>query len=296
MSASASFQIDPGTGVYGTANTAADAAALATVNCRLVSTSGVSSIEWRIFGTHGVAAPAITLSGNPTGQIASFDMAAGTGQAYGIECKVNGGAGITGDSSTTQTSAVYVLDTTGYRRFFIGETYERNSTYGVVLQLNYLMDDIEAFYTWFVTGGITIIQNGHLYGQDGASHTVSMLWMDATTDNIYLGGNDANIEGVNVSVPTGKKASILVAGTAELEVTDDLLTVKGNLQLDAAKSIDAYTNSGYLKSRRVSQSVAGPGWPTPEVGELLQFHNTDDGKTYLMINDATVGVRKVELT
>ena len=136
MVASASFQIDPGTAVYGTADTAADAAVSVTVNCRLVSASGVSSIAWRIFGTHGVAAPTITLSGNPTGQIASFDLAATLAQAYGIECKVNGGFGVTKETATTQLSAVFVLDRLGKRPYFIGETLESDSTYGVIPRMN----------------------------------------------------------------------------------------------------------------------------------------------------------------
>lgn len=132
--ASALFQIDPGTGSYGTAGVAQNAAASATINCRIASTVGVDSLAWRIFGTHGVAAPAITLSGSPTGQIASFTLPAGVGQAYGIECKVNGGTGT--DFGDTKTSAVYVLDANGRRPFFIGETYEADATYGVVPRIN----------------------------------------------------------------------------------------------------------------------------------------------------------------
>lgn len=132
--ASALFQIDPGTLVYGTAGVAQNAAAGATVNCRIASTVGVDSIAWRIFGTSGTATPAITLSGSPTGQIASFALPAGVGQAYGIECKVNGGTGT--DFGDTKTSAVYVLDANGRRPFFIGETYEADATYGVVPRLN----------------------------------------------------------------------------------------------------------------------------------------------------------------
>lgn len=132
--ASALFQIDPGTGSYGTAGVAQNAAAGATINCRLASVVGVDSIAWRIFGTHGVAAPALSFSGSPTGQIASFTLPAGTGQAYGVECKVNGGTGE--EFGDTKTSAVYVLNTGAQRPFFIGETYEADTTYGVVPRLN----------------------------------------------------------------------------------------------------------------------------------------------------------------
>jgi len=139
MPASATFQIDPGTNVYGVAGVAQNAAAGATVNCRLASTVGVDSVQWRIFGTSGVATPAITTSGSPPGQIATFTLPAGTGQAYGVECKVNGGTGSSFGDATygdTKTGAVYVLDIAGQRSFFIGETFESDATYGVVPRLN----------------------------------------------------------------------------------------------------------------------------------------------------------------
>lgn len=136
MAASALFQIDPGTGVYGTAGVAQNAAVGVTVNCKLASVVGVDSISWRIFGTSGVSTPTITTSGSPSGQIATFTLPADIGTAFGIECQVNGGAGATfGD---TKTSAVYSLAGDGIRPFFIGETFEADATYGVVPRVNEL--------------------------------------------------------------------------------------------------------------------------------------------------------------
>jgi len=138
--ASASFQIDPGTTVYGAAGIAQNATAAATVNCRLVSTAGVNPglITWTIFGTHDSAqvAPTIAESGIPTGQIATFTLPSGTGQAYGIQCDVNGGVEITGESGTTSKSAVFVLNDAGERPFFVGETFEEDATHGYVERLN----------------------------------------------------------------------------------------------------------------------------------------------------------------
>jgi hypothetical protein len=207
MSASASFQIDPGTAVYGAADTAQDAAVSVTVNCRLVSTSGVSSIAWRIFGTHGVAAPAITLSGNPTGQIASFDTAATIGQAYGIECKVNGGAGVTGDAATTQTNALYVLDYLENRPFFIGETYEDDSTYGVVVRLNKALTLRKLNTTAVASSPYNVLDTDVIILLDttaprtvnlpaAASHTGRELWIkdstgNAAANNVTIDGNAA---------------------------------------------------------------------------------------------------------
>ncbi len=51
--------------------------------------------------------------------------------------------------------------------------------------------------------------------------------------------------------------------------------------------------------RRISQSAQpanGAAANQISVGELILWHDTDDAKTYLVYNDTTVGVRKVELT
>jgi hypothetical protein len=131
--ASALFEIDPGTGSYGAPGVAQNAAASATINCRLASVSGVYQIEWRITGTHGGNFPALTYSGNPVKQIATFTLPGGLGQAYGIECKVNGGVSPAGD---LKTSAVYVLDAAGNRPFFTTETFESDATHGIIPRLN----------------------------------------------------------------------------------------------------------------------------------------------------------------
>jgi hypothetical protein len=133
MSVSALFKIDPGTGTYGAAGVAADATPSVTVNCKLDSIVGMDRVEWTIFGSHDGSIPVITLSGSPPGQIASFPVPAGNGQAYGIRCDVNGGIDVGGD---TRTSAVYVANVNGDRPFFIGETFESNATAGVVPRVN----------------------------------------------------------------------------------------------------------------------------------------------------------------
>lgn len=83
---------------------------------------------------------------------------------------------------------------------------------------------------------------------------------------------------------TGVDYGIYQNGTAPWKVGGDVV-------IDAGKSFDAYTNAGHLKPRRVSQAAQ----PTPEVGELLAWHDTDDGKTYLVYEDPTVGTRQVEM-
>lgn len=66
----------------------------------------------------------------------------------------------------------------------------------------------------------------------------------------------------------------------------------GNIILLAGKSVDAYTNAGYMKPRRLSQSEQ----PTPQTGETLIWRDTDDDKTYLVYEDPDLGTRKSELT
>lgn len=66
----------------------------------------------------------------------------------------------------------------------------------------------------------------------------------------------------------------------------------GDITMLATKSVDAYTNAGYMKTRRLSQSAE----PTPEEGELLLWRDTDDDKTYLVYEDVDLGGRKIELT
>jgi hypothetical protein len=42
---------------------------------------------------------------------------------------------------------------------------------------------------------------------------------------------------------------------------------------------------------RLSQSAQ----PTPDTGELVVWHDTDDDKIYLVYNDTTSGVKQVEM-
>ena len=132
MALSALFEIDPGTAVFGAAGVAQDVAiAGATVICRLASATGVVSVLWEIFGTHGIAAPTIL---NSTSTQMSFPVAAGDSQAMGIRCTVRDAAG----NTDIRTSAVYVVSGSGRRPFFVGEKFERDSTYAVAPDLNKL--------------------------------------------------------------------------------------------------------------------------------------------------------------
>ena len=145
--ASALFQIDTGSG-YGPTGVAQDAVAGATVSCRIVNVTGINPglISWRIFGTDGHPAPALTLSGVPNGEIVSFTLPADAGQSYGISLDVNGGETVTGDATTTAKSAVYVLNDSFQRPFFVGETFEADAVYGIIPRLNYIQSRVSLDY------------------------------------------------------------------------------------------------------------------------------------------------------
>lgn len=70
------------------------------------------------------------------------------------------------------------------------------------------------------------------------------------------------------------------------------LLKKDLLREDSSYHISQIAKDSLLiKPRRLSQSAQ----PTPAVGELILWHDTDDSKTYLVYNDTDEGVRKVEL-
>ena len=168
MALSALFEINPGTG-YGTAGEAQDVdRAGATVQCRVADMTGVVSITWTIFGTNGVATPSIT---NSTAEVMSFTVPAGDNQAYGIQCVVGDGAGDT----DTRKSAAYVLTPGGARPFFIGETFERDSDYGVVPDLEKRVANIHEEHVYQdvdeLSGGagLTVVQS-HTHSLTGNGH------------------------------------------------------------------------------------------------------------------------------
>ena len=59
----------------------------------------------------------------------------------------------------------------------------------------------------------------------------------------------------------------------------------------SVQSLENQANIAVFIPRRLSQSAE----PTPAVGELIIWRDTDDNKTYIVYNDTIEGVRKVEL-
>ncbi len=132
----------------------------------------------------------------------------------------------------------------------------------------------------------------------GYNPTGPSEFMGARMDEVYIWNNNISDAALTALYNLGEGKFYTVAGgDAHLDVQDNLnvggdAAIGGDATIAAAKSFDAYANSGYVKLRRVShadQQVAIEG-------ELLVWRDPDDGKTYLIINDADEGARKVELT
>lgn len=121
--------------VNGDPNPAAHAVAgSSTVNLALLSTSGVSLIEWSIVATSDPDAtiPTITLAGSPLGATASFTQGGSSGSGvdigvgYLIKCRVSN----TNGESAEEYSIVGVVGYTGIIPLVPGEELARHGTHG----------------------------------------------------------------------------------------------------------------------------------------------------------------------
>jgi hypothetical protein len=120
---------------------------------------------------------------------------------------------------------------------------------------------------------------------------IPVLTHDAS-DYLTLGGNDADLEKVRISVPTGKTIDLTMAGDNILMV-GATISARRTLEMLATTSLDCATNGAYLKPRRLRQDAE----PTPEVGELMLWCDSDDSdKVYIMYRDSTAGTKKLQLT
>ena len=105
------------------------------------------------------------------------------------------------------------------------------------------------------------------------------VFMADNLKTIY-GINDMNLssDGTNGIIDVGTSVRIGNAITNYAEIGST-----GNLK---------FVGSAEFHPPRVSQSAQ----PTPSVGELMVWRDTDDNKTYLVYNDTDEGVRKTEMT
>jgi len=81
--------------------------------------------------------------------------------------------------------------------------------------------------------------------------------------------------------------------SSELDINaNSKINLLADVEIASGIDLDCYTNGGYFKPRRVSQSLI----PTPDANELMVWRDPDDNKTYLVYNDTDEGVRSVEIT
>lgn len=179
------------------------------------------------------------------------------------------------------------------------KTYWRDSDTGVYSQSN-------SNVTMFADGSITLdaptvtVSDGifvlgvadtvrgslTLYGPDtgqslgGAAYFCTAADHDDSIDYFTIAASSDDLEIRSVTTPK----LTYKGGEDRWDFASDVLIAAGN-------DLDCLTNGAYFKPRRVSQS----GIATPDVGELLLSHNSDDSKTYLVYNDSVEGVRSVEL-
>lgn len=123
--------------------------------------------------------------------------------------------------------------------------------------------------------------------RDFTARELACQGFSGTTTTCYFACR--NVSGGNFDIRTyfGGVQTVAKAIDGEFQIPR-----AGDIIMLATKSVDAYTNAGYIKLRRLSQSAE----PTPDVGELLLWRDTDDDKTYLVYEDVDLGGRKIELT
>lgn len=95
---------------------------------------------------------------------------------------------------------------------------------------------------------------------------------------------------VTIRGDTGRVGIGTAAPDAALHVVGSAI-VTGNTTLGDAAT-DTITCTGQFLPRRLNQSAE----PTPGTGEMMIWRDTDDGKVYLLYNDADSGAKKIELT
>jgi len=131
------------------------------------------------------------------------------------------------------------------------------------------------------------------YANDNSSYATTS-WGIYNLDRTYL------LKDVQFSIGTDNKFYFRslnnyiyssAAGMLDLTANTAINLLQDTI-LAAGKDLDCYTNGGYFKPRRLSQSAI----PTPDSAELLVWEDSDDNKTYLVYNDPSNGVRSVEMT
>jgi len=98
------------------------------------------------------------------------------------------------------------------------------------------------------------------------------------------------------SITSVQIVSTVATGTSPFQIASTTVTNNLNADLLDGQHGSFYSSTGHvhdvISPRRISQSSQ----PTPAVGELILWRDTDDDRTYLLYNDVDVGIRSIELT
>lgn len=244
MAASAAFSVEGSTPTGAVA-----VAASSTVDLALLSTSGVNTVAWSIVGNHSSAAsnPTITPAGSPSGATASFVMPAGAGQAYLVQCVVNGGVDANGDADAalTKRHIVGVNNAAGFVPFCVGEELERQATHGWTEELNDFAHDVGQPAT-FVYGSLVTVQTAEAHATtanatpaegmtvafpsaDCSLHIVAVIHLrDPATDDVAIFKRGASFK--------------CIGGTgSQIGITDTILDHEETALLAADVDIDTDT-------------------------------------------------------
>ncbi len=174
----------------------AEVSAGSTVNLALVDITDVRTVSWSFIGNHDpdAVAPTITPAGSPSGRTASFVMPNVIGgQAWLLQCIVNGGVDTNGtiQSTLTKRALVGVIDSVGTIPFASGETNERHEIAGYTPALNALRS---------ASGGTPAIS---AYKDPVVVATTTALATNTRSGNVLTAsanGALASIDGVSLSV------------------------------------------------------------------------------------------------
>lgn len=199
--------------------------ASSTVTLALLSTTGVNTVTWSIIGNHAESAvnPTITPAGTPSGATATFPMPSGAGQAYIVQCQINGGVDAEGviQSSYTKTALVGVVSAGGAVPFAFGESFERSATHGYTEALNGV-----------VNSGGSVLTAAEAYTD--AAFTAHLA-------SFFGSGSDGNLTASSGTTTLSKPTyydTVTLTGTAQIDTAGYPLYIKTfNAQNAPARAI-----------------------------------------------------------
>ena len=131
-----------------------------------------------------------------------------------------------------------------------------------------------------INSGLALIHNGTTVID--SSINITGVTITATT----FSGSGSSITSINASnISSGSLADARLSSNVPLKDASNVMT--GGITMDS----DITIGTGNLIPKRVAQSTI----PTPSVGAIVIWRDTDDGKVYLVYNDTDSGVKSVEM-